>query len=197
MSILKSSCRSLKKGLKAPQQGLDDGDFALPDDRVDAAHQLYEVPVPESQLSQQHLHETVGLNTVVVGPDGYGETIGALYSKIYDPDGNQLPGVDNQAVEAFNDAYLQAERISETRVEGYTMAAQDVALGMAAGPVASVVAGAAGKAAGPLISKAKSALGALRAADVSNHSQLNRGEMLRQKYSNLSNTERRAIKFRA
>jgi len=118
-----------EEGIEGTQQGLDDGDFALPDDRVDAAQQLYEeVPVPESQLSQQHLHETVGLDTVVVGPDGYGETIGALYSKIYDPEGNQLPGVDNQAVEAFNDAYLQAERISETRVDGYTMAVQDAAV---------------------------------------------------------------------
>jgi len=50
------------------------------------------------------------------------------------------------------------------------MAAQDVAVGVAAGPVASVVAGAAGKAAGPLISKAKSALGALRKANGLNKS---------------------------
>ncbi|PCM44854.1 RNase A-like domain-containing protein [Marinobacter sp. ANT_B65] len=123
---------------------------------------MQEVPVPESQLSQQYLHETVGLDTVVVGPDGHGETIGALYSKVYDPEGNQLPGVDNQAVEAFNDAYRQAESISETRAEGYTMAAQDVAVGVAAGPVAGVVAGAAKTAAGTLVNKAKSALGLLR-----------------------------------
>ncbi|WP_264753997.1 hypothetical protein [Marinobacter sp. ANT_B65] len=133
---------------------------------LDNLEPMQEVPVPESQLSQQYLHETVGLDTVVVGPDGHGETIGALYSKVYDPEGNQLPGVDNQAVEAFNDAYRQAERISENRVEGYTMAAQDAALGMAAGPVAGVAAGAAKKVAGPLIDKAKSALGALRRADV-------------------------------
>ena len=108
----------------------------------------------------------MGLDTVVVGADGHGETIGALYSKVYDPQGNQLPGVDNQAVEAFNDAYRQAVRISENRVEGYKIAVQDAALGMAVGPVAGVVAGAAKKAAGPLISKAKNALGALRKADV-------------------------------
>ena len=121
---------------------------------LDNLEPIQEVPVPESQLSQQHLHETVGLDTVVVGPDGHGETIGALYSKIYDPEGNQLPGVDNQAVEAFNDAYRQAARISENRVEGYTMAAQDVAVGVAAGPVV----GLASKTVGPLVDKSRQLL---------------------------------------
>ncbi len=133
---------------------------------LDNLEPVQEIPVPESQLSQRHLHETVGLDTVVVGPNGHGETIGAMYGKVYDPEGNQLPGVDNQAVEAFNDALRQAEKTREYRAEGYKMAAQDAALGMAAGPAAGIVGGVATKAAGSLVSKAKGAFGALRKADV-------------------------------
>ncbi|PSF11883.1 hypothetical protein C7H09_05850, partial [Marinobacter fuscus] len=115
---------------------------------LDNLEPVQEIPVPESQLSQRHLRETVGLDTVVVGPNGHGETIGAMYGKVYDPEGNQLPGVDNQAVEAFNDALRQAEKTREYRAEGYKMVAQDAALGMAAGPAAGIVAGGATKAAG-------------------------------------------------
>ncbi|WP_240616584.1 RHS repeat domain-containing protein [Marinobacter fuscus] len=135
---------------------------------LDNLEPVQEIPVPESQLSQRHLRETVGLDTVVVGPNGHGETIGAMYGKVYDPEGNQLPGVDNQAVEAFNDALRQAEKTREYRAEGYKMVAQDAALGMAAGPAAGIVAGGATKAAGSLVSKAKGAFGALRKADVPN-----------------------------
>ncbi|MCK0165508.1 RHS repeat-associated core domain-containing protein [Marinobacter sp. S6332] len=135
---------------------------------LDNLEPVQEIPVAESQLSQRHLRETVGLDTVVVGPNGHGETIGAMYGKVYDPEGNQLPGVDNQAVEAFNDALRQAEKTREYRAEGYKMVAQDAALGMAAGPAAGIVGGAARKAGGALVSKAKGAFGALRKTDIPN-----------------------------
>lgn len=143
---------------------------------LDNLEPVQEIPVPESQLSQRHLHETVGLDTVVVGPNGHGETIGAMYGKVYDPEGNQLPGVDNQAVEAFNDALRQAEKTREYRAEGYKMAAQDAALGMAVGPAAGIVVGGATKAAGSLVSKAKGAFGALRKADVPDKTPLIKSE---------------------
>jgi len=101
----------------------------------------------------------VGLDTVVVGPSGHGETIGAMYGKVYDPEGKQLPGGDNQAVEAFNDALRQAEKTREYRTEGYKMVAQDAALGMAAGPAAGIVGGAARKAGGHWLAKLRVLLG--------------------------------------
>lgn len=100
----------------------------------------------------------MGLDTVVVGPNGHGETVGAMYGKVYDSEGNQLPGVDNQSVEAFNDALRQAEKTREYRAEGYKMAAQDAALGVAVGPAVGIVGGTARKAVSPLIGKTKGSL---------------------------------------
>src|SRR5690606_35162034 len=123
-------------------------------------------PALKSQLSQRHIRDTVGLDTVVAGPNGHGESMGAMYGKVYNSEGNQLTGVDNQTVEAFNDAYRQAERTRGFRAEGYNMVVQDVAMGIAAGPIIGLAAGASGKMAAPLIGKGKGALGSLRNTDV-------------------------------
>src|SRR5690606_41490488 len=67
---------------------------------------------------------------------------------------------------SFNDAYRQAERTRGFRAEGYNMVVQDVAMGIAAGPIIGLAAGASGKMAAPLIGKGKGALGSLRNTDV-------------------------------
>ncbi|MFL1406235.1 hypothetical protein ACJO2E_12910 [Marinobacter sp. M1N3S26] len=88
----------------------------------------------ESTLDRGHLYHTVGLDTVTARGAG-GDTIGGMYDKVYDSDGNQRPGIDNDTANAFDEAYLQAQDISDMRAEGYRMVAEDTAIGAAVGPL--------------------------------------------------------------
>ena len=88
----------------------------------------------ESSLDRGHLYRTVGLDTVTAKGGG-GETIGAMYDKVYDGNGNQRSAIDNDTASAFDEAYLQAQEISDMRAEAYEMAVKDAAIGAAIGPV--------------------------------------------------------------
>jgi hypothetical protein len=74
----------------------------------------------ESNFNQYTVHQEVGLDTVTTGG-----TLGGLYAKVYDPFGNQYEGVDNDTVTAFENAYIEARRISANRETAY----QDAAIG--------------------------------------------------------------------
>ncbi|MFL1484373.1 colicin D domain-containing protein [Marinobacter sp. LN3S78] len=87
----------------------------------------------ESMLDRGRLYHTVGLDTVTARGAG-GDTIGGMYDKVYDGDGNQRPGIDNDTANAFDEAYLQAQDISDMRAEGYRMVAEDTAISAVTGP---------------------------------------------------------------
>ncbi|MET0005930.1 MAG: LysM peptidoglycan-binding domain-containing protein [Candidatus Thiodiazotropha sp.] len=130
----------------------------------------------ESNFNQYTVHQEVGLDTVTTGG-----TLGGLYAKVYDPFGNQYEGVDNDTVTAFENAYIEARRISANREAAY----QDAAIGGGLGFGLGQGLGLAIEAATPLVASTArnlfgSVKGLFRSGDEVGLNKFNRTELVKE-----------------
>ncbi|WP_231870128.1 hypothetical protein [Grimontia celer] len=87
-----------------------------------------------SALTKQTLRD-LQIADITVIPDhgGLGDSLGVLYDRVYDLEGNQYAGIDNDTANAFTDGFIQAQDTHNLRTTGYRMAGVDYAIGGVAG----------------------------------------------------------------
>ncbi|WP_220416885.1 putative adhesin, partial [Enterovibrio norvegicus] len=90
--------------------------------------------MPFSSLDKQSLRDWQIADVPVMASDGsFGKSLGVLYDRVYDLEGNQYAGIDNDTANAFTEGFIQAQGAHEMRTTGYRDAAIEYAIGGVAG----------------------------------------------------------------